>query len=101
MNKLGGIGGIMKMMPNSAIKNKDAIANVDEKIFDRIKAIIYSMTKEERENPSIINPSRKRRIAAGCGQTVQDVNKLLKQYEQIKVTMKQFNKKGKKFGKLF
>jgi signal recognition particle subunit SRP54 len=101
MNKLGGIGGIMKMMPNSAIKNKDAIANVDEKIFDRIKAIIYSMTKEEREDPSIINPSRKRRIAAGCGQTVQDVNKLLKQYEQIKITMKQFNKKGKKFGKLF
>ena len=91
----------MKMMPSNAIKNKDALANVDDKIFDRIKAIIYSMTKEERENPSIINASRKRRIAAGCGQTVQDVNKLLKQYEQIKVTMKQFGKKGKKFGKLF
>ena len=52
------------------------------------------MTKEERENPSVINASRKRRIAAGCGQTVQDVNRLLKQYEQMAAASKKFKKLG-------
>ena len=58
--------------------------------------MIYSMTKEEREKPSIINPKRKRRIAAGSGTRVEDVNKLLKQYEMMQKMMKQFTGKGSK-----
>ena len=65
---------------------------MDEKAFDRIEAMIHSMTKEEREKPSIINPKRKRRIAAGSGTTVADVNKLLKQFEMMQKMMKQLNK---------
>ena len=64
------------------------------------EAIIYSMTKREREKPSIITPQRKRRIAAGSGTRVEDVNRLLKQFEQMQKMMKQFSgmgKKGKKF----
>ena len=67
---------------------------MDEKQFDRIQAIILSMTPAERENPDIINPSRKRRIAAGCGQQVEDVNRLLSQYRQMQKMFKQLN--GKK-----
>ena len=74
-----------------------AAVRVDEKAFDRIEAMIYSMTKEEREKPSIINPKRKRRIAAGSGTTVADVNKLLKQFEMMQKMMKQFKKSPKGF----
>ena len=74
-------------------------SQVDEKAFDRIEAMIYSMTKEEREKPSIINPKRKRRIAAGSGTRVEDVNKLLKQYEMMQKMMKQFKKSPKGFAR--
>ena len=74
-------------------------SQVDEKAFDRIEAMIYSMTKEEREKPSIINPKRKRRIAAGSGTTVADVNKLLKQFEMMQKMMKQFKKSPKGFAR--
>ena len=61
---------------------------MDEKEFDRIEAIIRSMTKKERQKPEIINGSRRKRIAAGCGMRVQDVNKLLKNFEESKKMMK-------------
>ena len=70
---------------------------MDEKAFDRIEAMIHSMTKEEREKPSIINPKRKRRIAAGCGLTVEDVNKLLKQYDMMQKMMKKVKRNPKGF----
>ena len=60
-----------------------------EEVFEKVKAIIYSMTQKERRDPSIINYSRKNRIAKGAGTTVQEINKLLKQYEQTKQMMKQ------------
>ena len=70
------------------ISQKLKEANVDEKEFDRIEAIIRSMTKKERQKPEIINGSRRKRIAAGCGMRVQDVNKLLKNFEESKKMMK-------------
>lgn len=95
MKKLGGLSGIMKMMPQ--IGGGVNMDMVDDKMFDKMETIILSMTKEERENPDIINASRKRRIAAGCGKSVQDVNILLKQYGQMKIMMKQLNTKNGKF----
>ena len=79
------------MIPGVNKQVKDM--EIDEKQFDRVQAIIYSMTPEEREKPEIINPSRKRRIAAGCGQKVEDVNRLLSQYRQMRKMFKQMNSK--------
>ena len=76
------------MMPGMG-KLKIKESDFDERRVERIKAIILSMTKKEREKPEIINSSRKKRIAAGSGTNVQDVNQLLKQFEQTKVMMKQ------------
>lgn len=72
--------------------------NVDEKQLAYIEAIILSMTKEERQNPSILNMSRKKRIAKGSGRDIQEVNRLIKQFEQMQTMMKQFSgmMKGKK-----
>ena len=83
IRKMGGAGAMLSMLPGAS--GIDA-SQIDEKAFDRIEAMIYSMTKEEREKPSIINPKRKRRIAAGSGTRVEDVNKLLKQYEMMQKT---------------
>ena len=100
MEKMGGMQDMLSMLPGmgSQLKNVE----IDEKQMNRPKAIILSMTKEERANPSIINPSRKRRIAAGAGVDVSEVNRLLKQYEQTKKQMKQLSgmfggKRGKRF----
>ena len=71
--------------------------SLDEKALPHIEAIIYSMTPEERAKPSIINPKRKRRIAAGSGQTVEAVNKLLRQYEMMQKLMKQAKRNPKGF----
>jgi signal recognition particle subunit SRP54 len=70
--------------------------------MDKMEAVISSMTLKERRNPKILNYSRKQRISKGSGTTLQDINRLLKQYEQLKKAMKQFNKMGKKkfFGKM-
>ncbi len=94
ISKMGSIKQLLGMIPGlgSKIENLD----IDEKQFTRIEAIITSMTPAERGKPSIINPSRKRRIAAGSGTRVEDVNRLLKQFEQMKTMMKQLNKKGNK-----
>ena len=72
------------------------IDDIDESGLVRIEAIITSMTKAEREKPSIINPSRKRRIAAGSGTKVEEINRLLKQFEQMQKMMKKFTGKGGK-----
>jgi signal recognition particle subunit SRP54 len=98
MRKMGPIKQILNMLPGMGSQLKDV--DIDDKQVYSVEALIFSMTKEEREKPEIINPSRKRRIAAGAGMAVEDVNRLIKQYEQIRKMMKQMNKKGKKGFKL-
>lgn len=93
MKKMGPLTQIMKMIPGVNAKAIDN-ADIDERKLDRVEAIIKSMTMRERENPSIINASRKRRIAAGSGNNVSDVNLLLKQFEQMQQMMKQFTGGG-------
>ncbi len=103
IRNMGPLDQLLGMMPGvnaSALKD----ANVDEKQIKRIEAIILSMTPEERENASIINASRKKRIADGCGLKVEDVNRLLKQYDQMCKMMKQLaggnmGKMSRRFGK--
>ena len=98
MKKMGGIKDILAMLPGMGNKFKISENDIDEKKIARTKAIIQSMTMYERENPQVINSSRKTRIAKGSGTSVQDVNKLLKQFEQTKVMMKQMkNNKMFKF----
>ena len=81
LKKMGGIASVMGMMPGmNKLKLKEG--DIDEKRIERLKAMILSMTKKERDNPSIINSSRKKRIAAGSGTSVQEINQLLKQFEQ-------------------
>lgn len=96
IRKMGGMGAMLGMMPG--MSGVDA-SQIDEKAMDRIEAIIYSMTPAERANPSIINPKRKRRIAAGSGTTVADVNKLLKQFEMMQKMMKEMKKNKKGFAR--
>ncbi|MBQ8933234.1 MAG: signal recognition particle protein [Lachnospiraceae bacterium] len=88
MKKMGGLSSIMSMLPG--MKGFDADA-VDQSQFDRIEAIILSMTKKERSNPKLMNPSRKRRIANGAGVDISEVNRLVKQFEQMQKLMKQMN----------
>ena len=91
MRRMGNLQQIASMM--GANIPEEAL---DEKAFRRTEAIILSMTKKEREKPDIIDPKRKRRIAAGSGTKVEDVNRLLRQFEQINKMMKSMNKKGKR-----
>lgn len=88
MRKLGPLSGIMKMIPGMPKMPEINDEDTDKKL-KQTEAIIYSMTKEERRNPSILNAKRKERIAKGCGKSVADVNRLIKQYEQSKQMMKQ------------
>ncbi len=97
---MGSMEQLLGMIPganSAALKD----VKVDERQLDRIEAIILSMTPEERDKPDLINASRRRRIAAGSGMKVEDVNRLLKQYEQMKQMMKQISSMtgGKRFGK--
>ena len=94
LKKMGSMKKMLSMIPGVDKSIRDA--DIDERQIYRVEAIILSMTKEERENPDILNGSRRKRIAAGCGQKVEDVNRLMKQYEQMKQMFKQFGKKGKK-----
>ncbi len=95
LKKMGGISDIMQMLPGMSrfnISDKD----IDEKRIERFKAIIRSMTKKEREHPEIVKSSRRRRISAGSGTSIQDVNQLLKQFEQTKDMMRKMkNSKGR------
>ena len=95
MKKMGGMGSLMNMMPGMGqVKKAMAGANLDEKVFDRQVAIINSMTKKERTNPDLLNASRRKRIAAGAGVEVSDVNKLMKQHRQMADMMKKVSKGG-------
>ena len=94
VRKMGSIKDTLSMIPGMEKKIKDV--EIDERQFDKIKAVIQSMTPQEREKPEIINPSRKRRIAQGCGQDVEAVNRLLSQHKQMQKMFKQLNPKGKK-----
>ena len=98
LRKMGNIESLLAMMPGMNSKAlKDA--KIDESQLARTEAIIRSMTKKEREKPEIINASRRQRIARGSGTTVEDVNKLLKQFEQVRKMMKQFANGGMKRGR--
>ena len=94
VRKMGSMKDVLGMLPGMGKQLKDV--DIDEKQFDRIQAIILSMTPKERSNPDIINPSRKRRIAAGSGMQVEDVNRLLSQFRQMQKVFKQLNGKGGK-----
>lgn len=102
MKKMGGISSMLKMMPGIGGAQLAELENaVDEKKMARIEGIIYSMTPKERSNPSILNPSRKRRIAQGAGVDISEVNRLVKQFEQSRKMMKQMpgmGGKGKRRG---
>ncbi len=97
MRKMGGMSGIMGMLPGVAkAKNQLANANVDDGMLARQEAIILSMTPTERRRPEIIKASRKRRIATGSGTTVQDVNRVMKQFQEMSRMIKRVNKMGPK-----
>lgn len=93
IKKMGSLKQIISMLPGVNKQLKDA--DIDDRQLLRVESIIYSMTKKERTKPEILNASRKRRIAAGAGTTVEEVNKLIKQYEQMKKMYRQFNTRGK------
>ena len=94
MKKMGGVSAMLSMMPGGNRLNPE---DMDEKQFVHIEAIIQSMTPQEREKPSIINPKRKRRIAAGSGTSVEEVNRLLRMYEQMQKVMKQVRRNPRGF----
>jgi len=103
VEKIGGIGGIMGMLPGVAkMKEQLAASNFDDRIIKRQRAIISSMTREERRNPDVLKASRKKRVAAGSGMKVEDVNKLLKQHRQMADMMKAMGstKRGGGMGKM-
>ena len=107
VKKMGGIGKMLDMIPGMQGRavSEDEISRSEQE-FRQMEAIIYSMTPEERRNPSVLNASRRKRIAAGCGQPVSKINNLVKKYEDAKKLMKQFSnpgfmKKNKKFKGLF
>ncbi len=94
IKKLGPLENLLKLLPGASKMGLNNI-NIDPKVMNRVEAIVLSMTPQERRNPDIIKADRKIRIAKGCGQKVEDVNRLLKQFEQMKTMMKQM--KGMKF----
>ncbi len=97
LRKMGGLGGVMGMLPGvGKIKEQLASAKVDDGMVKRQEAIISSMTKTERRDVRLLNGSRKRRIASGSGTSVPEVNRLLKQYQEMSRMMKQVNKLGQK-----
>jgi signal recognition particle subunit SRP54 len=98
MKKMGSLRDLLGMLPgmDKALRN----VQIDEKAMSRVEAIIYSMTKQERKQPKIINGSRRKRIALGSGTTIQDVNRMLKQFEDMQKMMKQLTKGGGKMNAL-
>ena len=100
MKKMGGLSSVLAMMPGLGSQMKDIENAIDEKKMARTEAIILSMTPKERSNPEILNPSRKHRIAKGAGVDIAEVNRLVKQFEQMRKMMKSFpgmmGGKGKK-----
>jgi signal recognition particle subunit SRP54 len=101
VKKMGPLKNILGMMPGAGGLKIDE-SDIDEKAMGHVEAIIQSMTPKERENPGVLNASRKRRIASGSGRSIQEINRLLKQFEEMKKMMKQFSdmgKSGKRRGK--
>ena len=97
MRKMGGMSGILGMLPGVAkVKQQLSEAKIDDRMIARQLAIISSMTPKERRNPQILHASRKRRIAAGSGTAVPEINRLLKQYQQMQIMMKRVKKMGHK-----
>src|SRR5262249_49867204 len=97
IRRMGGMGGMLSLLPGiGKIKRQLDEANVDEGIIKRQEAIISSMTKSERRNPKLLNASRRRRIAAGSGTSVQEINRLLKQYQYMPDIPKKMKKLGSK-----
>jgi signal recognition particle subunit SRP54 len=97
LKKMGGLGGVMSMLPGvGKIKKQMAEHNLDDSLIKRQEAIILSMTLLERQRPAMIKASRKKRIAAGSGTSVQEINKLLKQFQQMHTMMKKMKKMGGK-----
>lgn len=106
VRNMGGIGKMLEMLPGMGGKVSDDDVEKSEKEFKQMEAIIQSMTPAERKDPSILNASRRKRIAAGCGQPVSKINNLIKKYDEARKLMKQFNnpnfmKKNRKFRGLF
>lgn len=98
IKQMGGIADMLSMIPGMGSQMKNV--EIDDKAFDRIESIIYSMTPQERSNPDILNPSRKKRIADGAGVPIAEVNRLVKQFEQARKMMKQMSgMMGKKGGR--
>ena len=94
MQKLGGMGGVLGMLPGiGKVKKQLDAADLDEAMLKRQQAIIGSMTASERKNPKVLNASRKKRVAAGSGTSVQDINKLVKMHRQMADMMKAMGKK--------
>ena len=100
MKKLGGLSSIIGMMPGMGDKLNQIDTDQGEKQMARMEAMIYSMTPAERQNPNLLNPSRKHRIAKGAGVDIAEVNRMVKQFEQSRKMMKQLpgmmGKSGKK-----
>ncbi|MEE9255489.1 MAG: signal recognition particle protein [Pseudomonadales bacterium] len=94
MGNLGGVEAMLDKLPGMGQLAQTAQANVDERMFRRMEAMINSMTRQERRHPDIISGSRKRRIASGSGSQIQDVNRLLKQHKQMQKMMKKLSRKG-------
>ncbi len=97
IKKMGGLGSLIGMLPGAG-KIKDMMDGraIDESALKRQEAVILSMTAKERENPKLLNASRRKRIAAGSGTSVQEVNKLIKQYQQMETMLKHMKKMGTK-----
>ena len=97
IKKMGSLEGLMGMLPGAQnVKEQMAAHNVDDSLISRQEAIIRSMTAQERRNPKVLNGSRRRRIATGSGTSVQEVNRLLKQFKQMSSMIKKVGKKGKR-----
>ena len=104
IKQMGGIADMLSMIPGMGSQMKNV--EIDDKAFDRMESIIYSMTPQERANPDILNPSRKKRIADGAGVPISEVNRIVKQFEQARKMMKQMSgmmgkKGGRRGGNLF
>ena len=92
VQKMGPLDQIMKMIPGMANNPQLKNLNVDQKQIDHTIAIVYSMTEAEREDPDLLNPSRRRRIAAGSGRSIAEVNRMIKQFKQSKEMMQKMTK---------
>lgn len=94
LRKMGSFGGLMRLMPGMSKEMRQAADSVDDREIDRIEGIVHSMTPAERRDPSLIDGNRRRRIAAGAGRSIQDVNQLLNQFRQMQKMMKQMGGGG-------